>query len=41
MYLSKLAVKGFRRVGSTEVRFRPGLNILVGENNRTTRERLR
>lgn len=33
MYLSKLTVKGFRRVGEAVVSFRPGLNIVVGENN--------
>lgn len=33
MYLSELTIEGFRRLGSLTVRFRPGLNVLVGPNN--------
>lgn len=33
MYLAKLKISGFRRINSVELQFRPGLNILVGENN--------
>ncbi|MFS2036991.1 ATP-dependent nuclease [Polaromonas sp. CT11-55] len=33
MYLAKLKVSGLRRISSVELQFRPGLNILVGENN--------
>lgn len=33
MYLAKLTVKGFRKVSEAEMSFRPGLNIVIGENN--------
>jgi putative ATP-dependent endonuclease of OLD family len=33
MYLAGLNVKGFRRVEELNLRFRPGLNVLVGPNN--------
>lgn len=33
MYLHSLSVEGFRRLGKVELRFRPGLNLLVGPNN--------
>lgn len=33
MYLAALNVKGFRRVEELNLRFRPGLNVLVGPNN--------
>ncbi|MGF6977572.1 putative ATP-dependent endonuclease of OLD family [Paraburkholderia sp. JPY465] len=33
MYLSKLVIKGFRRLEHLEMRFREGLNVLVGPNN--------
>jgi putative ATP-dependent endonuclease of OLD family len=33
LYLSKLVVKGFRRLDNLELRFREGLNVLVGPNN--------
>lgn len=33
MYLSKITIKGFRSVSQADVHFRPGLNVLVGENN--------
>lgn len=33
MYLHSLSVEGFRRLGKIELRFRPGLNLLVGPNN--------
>ncbi len=33
MYLSRLTVDGFRRLDKLELRFREGLNVLVGPNN--------
>lgn len=33
MYLSKLAVKNFRRIKHGEFTFQDGLNVIVGENN--------
>lgn len=33
MYLSRLTIDGFRGLNSLEMRFREGLNILVGPNN--------
>lgn len=33
MYLAALNVKGFRRIEELNLRFRPGLNVLVGPNN--------
>lgn len=33
MYLVKLTVKGFRKIGYVELLFRRGLNIVIGENN--------
>lgn len=33
MYLAKLTVKGFRKMNEAELLFRPGLNIVIGENN--------
>ncbi|MGT2469292.1 ATP-dependent nuclease [Paraburkholderia terrae] len=33
MYLSKIIIKGFRRLDQLEMRFREGLNVLVGPNN--------
>ncbi|BFG77841.1 ATP-dependent endonuclease [Paraburkholderia terrae] len=33
LYLSKLVIKGFRRLEHLEMRFREGLNVLVGPNN--------
>ncbi|WP_241138335.1 AAA family ATPase [Achromobacter xylosoxidans] len=33
MYLAALNVKGFRRVEQLNLRFKPGLNVLVGPNN--------
>lgn len=33
MYLAELDVKGFRRVVELKLRFKPGLNVLVGPNN--------
>lgn len=33
LYLSRLVVKGFRRLDNLELRFREGLNVLVGPNN--------
>jgi putative ATP-dependent endonuclease of the OLD family len=33
VYLTKLKIKGFRKVHLAEMPFRPGLNIVVGENN--------
>lgn len=33
MYLAALNVRGFRRVEELNLRFRPGLNVLVGPNN--------
>lgn len=33
MYLSKLRISGFRKLGDCELEFRQGLNILVGPNN--------
>ncbi|MGP3508671.1 ATP-dependent nuclease [Paracidovorax citrulli] len=33
MYLAKLVVKNFRKIAHAELRFQPGLNVLVGENN--------
>lgn len=33
MYLHSLSVEGFRRLGKVKLRFRPGLNLLVGPNN--------
>lgn len=33
MFLAKLNVKGFRRINEAEMWFRPGLNIVIGENN--------
>ncbi|KWT64246.1 hypothetical protein APY04_3510 [Hyphomicrobium sulfonivorans] len=33
MYLSKLTVTDFRKIGSVEFEFVPGLNILLGPNN--------
>lgn len=33
MYLASLSVEGFRSLGTIELRFREGLNILVGPNN--------
>lgn len=33
MHLAKLTVKGFRKIEEAEMLFRPGLNIVIGENN--------
>ncbi|MEJ1960040.1 MAG: AAA family ATPase [Gammaproteobacteria bacterium] len=33
MYLSELKIEGFRRIDDLTVKFRPGLNVLVGANN--------
>jgi putative ATP-dependent endonuclease of OLD family len=33
MHLSELTIEGFRRIESLNVKFRPGLNVLVGPNN--------
>lgn len=33
MHLSELTIEGFRRIGSLTLKFRPGLNVLVGPNN--------
>jgi putative ATP-dependent endonuclease of OLD family len=33
MHLSDLTIEGFRRIGSLTLKFRPGLNVLVGPNN--------
>ena len=33
MYLAELEIKGFRRVAELKLRFKPGLNVLVGPNN--------
>lgn len=33
MYLAELGVKGFRRVSELKLRFKAGLNVLVGPNN--------
>ena len=33
MHLSELTIEGFRRIDSLTLRFRPGLNVLVGPNN--------
>jgi putative ATP-dependent endonuclease of OLD family len=33
MYLAELDIKGFRRVAELKLRFKPGLNVLVGPNN--------
>lgn len=33
MYLSVLNIKNFRKIESVQLRFQPGLNILVGANN--------
>lgn len=33
MYLASLSVEGFRRLGTLELRFREGLNVLIGPNN--------
>ncbi|MGF6369671.1 putative ATP-dependent endonuclease of OLD family [Paraburkholderia sp. RAU6.4a] len=33
MYLAKLTVKGFRKIDEAALSFRPGLNIIIGENN--------
>lgn len=33
MYLSDLYVKNFRRLKDAELKFQPGLNVIVGENN--------
>lgn len=33
MHLSELTIEGFRRIESLRVKFRPGLNVLVGPNN--------
>lgn len=33
MHLSELTIEGFRRIESLTVKFRPGLNVLVGPNN--------
>lgn len=33
MYLAALNIKGFRRIDELNLRFRPGLNVLVGSNN--------
>jgi putative ATP-dependent endonuclease of OLD family len=33
MYLSRLCVRNFRNIESLDLRLRPGLNVIVGENN--------
>ena len=33
MYLARLTIEGFRRLAKIELRFREGLNVLVGPNN--------
>jgi len=33
MYLYKLQIKNFRKIKESTIHFRPGLNILIGENN--------
>src|ERR1700721_1626218 len=33
MHLSELTIEGFRRIESLKIKFRPGLNVLVGPNN--------
>lgn len=33
MYLASLTIEGFRRLEKLELRFREGLNVLVGPNN--------
>ena len=33
MHLSELTIEGFRRINSLTVKFKPGLNVLVGPNN--------
>lgn len=33
MHLSELTIEGFRRIESLTLKFRPGLNVLVGPNN--------
>jgi len=33
MYLAELTIKGFRKLNSIHLKFRPGLNVLVGPNN--------
>lgn len=33
MYLAELDISGFRRIQALKVRFRSGLNVLVGQNN--------
>ena len=33
MYLQSLTVDGFRCLDNTSLTFRPGLNVIVGENN--------
>jgi len=33
MHLTKVRIEGFRKVKAAEMLFRPGLNIVVGENN--------
>jgi len=33
MYLAELSIEGFRKIGKLDLRFRSGLNVLVGANN--------
>jgi len=33
MYLAKLTIKGFRKLKYLELKFQPGLNVIVGPNN--------
>ncbi|GAA4418000.1 ATP-dependent endonuclease [Advenella faeciporci] len=33
MYLAELSIKGFRKLNNIHLKFRPGLNVVVGPNN--------